>query len=42
MAEHVGVYKQAWSIRLKRMGLLKKEYLKNPYALVAIEKEDDE
>ena len=42
MAEYLGVSKQALSIRLKRMGLLKKEYLKNPYALVAIEKEDDE
>ena len=42
MAEHLGVSKQSLSIRLKRMGLLKKEYLKNPYALVTIEKEDDE
>lgn len=42
MAEFLGVSKQALAIRLKRLGLLKKEYLKNPYALVDVEKEDDD
>lgn len=42
MAEFLGVSKQAMAIRLKRLGLLKKEYLQNPYALADVEKEDDE
>ena len=42
MAEFLGVSKQAMSIRLKRLGLLKKEYLQNPYALADVEKEDDD
>ncbi|WP_251318924.1 ImmA/IrrE family metallo-endopeptidase [Flintibacter muris] len=42
MAEFLGVSKQAMSIRLKRLSLLKKDYLQNPYVLVDVEKEDDE
>lgn len=42
MAEFLGVSKQAMAIRLKRLGLLKKDYLQNPYALADVEKEDDE
>ena len=42
MAEFLGVSKQAMAIRLKRLGLLKKEYLQNPYALADVEKEEDE
>lgn len=41
MAEFLGASKQALAIRLKRLGLLKKDYLQNPYALVDIEKEED-
>ena len=41
MAEFLGVSKQAMAIRLKRLGLLKKEYLQNPYALADVEKEDE-
>lgn len=41
VAEFLGVSKQAMAIRLKRLGLLKKEYLQNPHALVDVEKEDD-
>lgn len=41
VAEFLGASKQAMAIRLKRLGLLKKEYLQNPHALVDIEKEDD-
>lgn len=41
MAEFLGSSKQALAIRLKRLGLLKKEYLQDPYAMVYIEKEDD-
>ena len=42
MAEFLGVSKQAMAIRLKRLGLLKKDYLQNPYALADVEKEDDD
>ena len=42
MAKFLGVSKQAMAIRLKRLGLLKKDYLQNPYALADVEKEDDE
>jgi Zn-dependent peptidase ImmA (M78 family) len=42
MAEYLGVSKQALAIRLKRLGLLKQDYLHNPYALVNIEMEDFE
>lgn len=42
MAEFLGVSKQAMAIRLKRLGLMKKDYLQNPYTLVDIEKEDDD
>ena len=41
MSEFLGVSKQAMAIRLKRLGLLKKEYLQNPYVLADIEKEED-
>lgn len=41
MAEFLGTSKQALAIRLKQLGLLKKEYLKDPHALVNVEKEDD-
>lgn len=41
VAEFLGASKQAMAIRLKRLSLLKKEYLQNPHALVDIEKEDD-
>lgn len=42
VAEYLGASKQAMAIRLKWLGLLKKEYLQDPYALVDIEKEDDD
>lgn len=42
MAEFLGASKQALAIRLKRLGLLKKEYLQDPYAMVYVEKEDDD
>lgn len=42
MAELLGVSKKAMAIRLKRLGLLKKDYLQNPYALADVEKEDDD
>lgn len=38
MAEFLGVSKQAMVIRLKRLGLLKKDYLQNPYALADVER----
>lgn len=41
MAEFLGVSKQAMAIRMKRLDLLKKDYLQNPYALADVEKEDD-
>lgn len=41
MAKFLGVSKQAMAIRLKRLGLLKKEYLQNPYALANIEEDDE-
>lgn len=42
MAQFLGASKQALAIRLKRLGWLQKEYLRDPYALVDIVKEDDE
>lgn len=42
MAEYLGVSKQALMIRLKRLGILNKEYLQDPYELADIEKEEDE
>ena len=42
MAERLGASKQALAIRMKQLGLLGCEYLKDPYALVDIVKEDDE
>ena len=41
MAQFLGVFKQAMSIRLKRLGLLKKDYLQNLHALVNVGMEDD-
>jgi Zn-dependent peptidase ImmA (M78 family) len=42
MSDYLGVSKQALAIRLKRLGWLKKDYLRNPYGLVDIEKEEAE
>ena len=42
MARFLGVSKQALAIRLKRLGLMKKDYLQNPYTLADVEKEDDD
>jgi len=42
MAEQLGASKQALAIRMKQLWLLKREYLKNPYAMLDIEKGDDE
>lgn len=42
MAEGMGVSKQALSIRLKTLGLLRKEYLKNPYEMLNIYMEVNE
>lgn len=42
MAAFLGASKQALAIRLKRLGLLKKEYLKDPHAMVDVVKEDDD
>lgn len=42
VAEFLGASKQAMAIRLKRLGLLKNEYLQNPHALADVEKEDDD
>lgn len=42
MAEFLGVSKQAMAIRLKRLGLMKKDYLQNPYTLANVEKGDDD
>ena len=41
-AESLQVSKQALAIRMMRLGLLKKEYLHDPYRLVAIEMEEDD
>ena len=40
MAESMGVSKQALAIRMKRLGLLGKEYLKNPYEIMDVYKEE--
>lgn len=42
MADFLGASKQALAIRLKRLGLLKKEYLQDPYAMIYVEKEDED
>lgn len=42
MAQLLGASKQALAIRLKRLGLIGKEYLSDSYAMVRVEKEDDE
>ena len=38
----MGVSKQALSIRMRKLGLLDKEYLQNPFKMLDIYKEDDE
>lgn len=42
MAQYMGVSKQALSIRLKQLGLLEKDYLQDPYALVDVYPEEHE
>lgn len=42
VAELMGVSKRALAIRLKRLGLLAKDYLQNPYALIEVVPDDDE
>lgn len=42
MANYMGVSKQALAIRLKGMGLLEQDFLKDPYALVNICPDDTE
>ncbi len=42
MAEGMGVSKQALAIRLKSLGILGEEYLKNPYEMLNIYKESNE
>lgn len=42
MANQLEASKQALSIRMKQLGLLEREYLKNPYALADIVKDEDE
>lgn len=42
MAERLGASRQALAIRMKQLGLLEREYLKDPYALVDVIKEEDE
>lgn len=38
----MGVSRQALAIRLKQLGLLEQDYLKDPYALVNVVPEDGE
>lgn len=42
MAEYLGASKQALAIRLKRLGLLKLDFLKEPYALTDIYPDEDD
>ena len=42
VAENLGVSKAALSIRLKQLGLLTRNDLKDPYALVRIEPDEEE
>ena len=42
MAAHMGVSRQALAIRLKQLGLLEQDYLKDPYALVNVFPNDGE
>lgn len=42
MADHMGVSKQALAIRLKGLGLLEREFLEDPYALVNVYPDDRE
>ena len=42
VAENMGVSKAALSIRMKQLGLLGRDDLKDPYALVRIEPEERE
>lgn len=41
MADYMGVSKTALSVRLKRLGLLRADYLRNPYTLVDIYPEEE-
>lgn len=41
MADHMGVSKKALSIRMKQLGLLRSDYLEDPYALVDIFPQED-
>lgn len=42
MVQYMGVSKQALSIRLKQLGLLEKDYLQDPYALVDVYPDEHE
>lgn len=42
MAEGMGVSKQALAIRLKGLGLLDQDYLRNPYEMLNVYKEENE
>lgn len=42
LSNMMGVSKQALMIRMKHLGLIGKEYLRNPYQLLDISKEDDD
>ena len=42
MASFLGVSKQALAIRLKQLGMIEREYLKDPYELVDIWMEENE
>ena len=42
MADCMGVSKQALAIRMKNLGLLGKDYLKNPYEMLNLYMEDNE
>lgn len=41
IAETIGVSKSALAIRMKQLGLLERDDLKDPYALVRVEMDDD-
>ena len=42
MAGHMGVSRQALAIRLKGLGLLKQDYLRDSYALTNVQPDDQE
>ena len=41
IAEAIGVSKSALAIRMRQLGLLERDDLKDPYALVRVEMDDD-